>query len=158
MIDSYHSYVMPSQSISKDVPNNISKPYLQKQRAKPFSHACSKEFTAFVAKHSCVKPVILCAHNGKRYDHRILAHHNWGYNCRAADSLQWFKTTSPGRNSYSLKNLHTELYGTGVPAAHNAMPDVHAVVRIMNSLNVKPQDCLRLSEHWQCVEARVNNK
>lgn len=158
IIDSYHTYVMPDKKISADVPNNISLAYLKKQNAKPFAEECKKEFSAFVAKHSSVKPVIMCAHNGKRYDHRILAHHGWTSDCRVADSLQWFKNASPGRNSYSLKNLHEEMFGSGVPAAHNALPDVHALVRIMNSLKIKPEDCIRMSEHWDCVAARVHGR
>ena len=158
IIDSYHTYVMPNKKISPGVPNDISIGYLQKQNAKPFEEECKGEFSAFVAKHSAVKPVIMCAHNGKRYDHRILAHHGWTYGGRAADSLQWFKDASPGRNSYSLKNLHQDMFGSGVPAAHNALPDVHALVRIMNSLKIKPEDCVRMSEHWDCVVARVHGR
>ena len=146
---------MPTQDISSKVPNNITKEYLKKQGAKPFSEGVQKEFSGFIGKHSAVRQAILVAHNGKRYDHRILAHHGCAYKCLAADSLVWFQKKSPGRNSYSLKNLHTELFNSGVPAGHNAMPDVHAVLRVMNALKVEPEDCLNYSEHWDCVMARV---
>ncbi len=146
---------MPNQEISPGVPNNITKGYLKKQGAKPFNEQVCGEFHAFVSKHSAVKPAILAAHNGKRYDHRILAHHGWSYDCRAADTLEWFKHKSPGRNSYSLKNLYQELFNSGVPAAHNAMPDVHALLRVMNAFKLEPGECLDHSEHWDCVMARV---
>ncbi len=115
-----------------------------------------REFTPFVKKHSSRTPAILCGHNAKRYDHRILCHHGWNHSGgRAADTLDWFKDTSPGRNSYSLKNLYQEMFGTGVPAAHNAMPDVHATLRIINAMQITPEICNRLSEPWSCIQARV---
>lgn len=156
IIDSYHSYVLPAQNISPDVPNGLTKQYLLKNNAKPFSRECGPEFKRFVEKHSSGKPALLCAHNGKRYDHRILCHHGWDHSGWAVDSLQLFKDASPGRNSYSLKNLHTEMFGTGVPAAHNAMPDVHAMLRVFNEMNVTPVLCVKHAESWECVRARVS--
>ena len=155
VIDDYHNYVLPTQSIDPDVPNKITKQYLINNNAKPFASQCKGEFEAFIKKHGAVKPVILCAHNGKRYDHRILCHHNIHFKGRAVDSLDLFKDASPGRNSYSLKNLYTDMFSAGIPAAHNAMPDVYATLRIMNAMNVEPGAFTRLAEPWSCVQARV---
>ena len=108
-----------------------------------------------MAKHNAVRPVILCAHNGKRYDHRILCHHGLQFKGRAIDSLDLFKDSSPGRLSYSLKSLYSEMFSTTIPAAHNAMPDVYATLRIMNEMKIEPDAFVRLAEPWSCVQARV---
>ncbi len=146
---------MPRQNIDASVPNKVTKKYLEKNKAKFFEQQCKKEFEDFLQKHSTVKPVILCAHNGKRYDHRILAHHHLNFKGQVVDSIDIFKSVSPGRNSYSLKNLHNELFGSNVPGAHNAMPDIYALLKIINQLNIETADILCKCEPFSAVQARV---
>lgn len=79
-------------------------------------------------------PLTLCAHNGNRFDVRILIfHHNrhgidFPNNVLYCDTIPVFKTIFPGLASYSLGSVYANAFGTEVPNAHDAVADVQAMV------------------------------
>jgi len=79
----------------------------------------------------------LMAHNGKRFDARILvsenARHGIGmprnlYHC---DSIDVMKILFPGRNSYSLGRIYEDVIGNPLADAHDAMADVNGVIQVL---------------------------
>jgi len=74
--------------------------------------------------------VILMAHNGNRFDHKILRHHlgeagilippNWYF----ADSLPFLRKILPSLSSYSIKNLALGLLAKEPANLHQASTDV----------------------------------
>ncbi len=93
---------MPIQpGVPYDIPPEL-------EMARPFEEQCSKEFHKFVTKYTVKGNVFLAAHNGKRYDHRILCAHKFhpGKDVNAVDTIDVFKKAKPGHKSYSIKNLY----------------------------------------------------
>lgn len=82
-------------------------------------------------------PLTLIAHNGKRYDARILVSENVRHgismprNLYHCDSIDVMKTLFPGKNSYALGRIYEELLGEPLADAHDAMADVNGVIQIL---------------------------
>lgn len=101
------------------------------------------------------KTLTIAAHNGKRYDHRIMFFHGfkppvgvpWG------DSMNWIKRKHPVLDGYSIKKLYP---GGSPPAAHHALPDCEAVIVIMNHHKIEPKDVK--GESWNAISARCTPK
>jgi len=85
--------------------------------------------------------IVLLAHNGNRFDHKILRHHlgeagilippNWYF----ADSLPLLKQKLlPGLQSYSLKNLALGLLEKEPAGLHQASTDVTVLWTILKKL------------------------
>ena len=103
--EEFQIFVKPKKSISKSVPHNISEGELK--HARLFQDECKAKLEGFIAKYAARKQVIMAAHNGKRYDHRILEHHGFlpGKDVKFVDTLDVFKKCLPNHKSYSIKNL-----------------------------------------------------
>jgi DNA polymerase III epsilon subunit-like protein len=82
-------------------------------------------------------PITLCAHNGKRFDMRIVVfeharHHiQWPRNVNHSDSIETFKQLYPGLKSYSMAALHNHVFNMDVPNAHDASADVDAMYALL---------------------------
>lgn len=83
-------------------------------------------------------PLYLIAHNGKRYDARILCFENqrhsitdWQFNKHSVDSIELFKELYPGQSTYRLGDLYRSVIGFELKDAHDAMADVQGVVELM---------------------------
>ena len=83
------------------------------------------------------RPLTLIAHNGKRFDARILvsenARHGIGmprnlYHC---DSIDVMKILFPGKNSYALGRIYADVIGEPLQDAHDAMADVNGVIQVL---------------------------
>lgn len=142
------------------VPHEISN--LQLKNAKPFGDHCGPKFRAFIEKQlGDARLVVVVGHNAKRYDHRLLFFHGFvpplGARVRFADSIEWMKQTTEGKfPSYSISNLHKSLIGSPPPAAHNALPDCYALVRIINAeaYRVHSDTAWMKSEPWHHIRSR----
>lgn len=83
-------------------------------------------------------PLTLLAHNGKRYDARILVfehdRHGLGLppNLYHADTIDVFKQIFPGRRSYKLGELHAWVLGRELENAHDAMADVDGMCALLS--------------------------
>lgn len=64
----------PEKEVSPGVPHAHTAKSLRAMGTKPFSKGVGPRFRAFLDKHGVT---ILAAHNGKRYDHRIMAFHGF---------------------------------------------------------------------------------
>ena len=64
----------PEKEVSPGVPHAHTAKSLRAMGTKPFSKDVGPRFRAFLDKHGVT---ILAAHNGKRYDHRIMAFHGF---------------------------------------------------------------------------------
>lgn len=82
-------------------------------------------------------PLTLLAHNGKRFDARILvsenARHGIGFprNLYHCDSIDVMKVLFPGKNSYALGKIYQEVIGEPLVGAHDAMADVNGVIQVL---------------------------
>lgn len=82
-------------------------------------------------------PLTLMAHNGKRFDARILvsenARHSIGMprNLFHCDSIDVMKTIFPGKKSYALGRIYEDVIGEPLADAHDAMADVSGVIKVL---------------------------
>lgn len=83
------------------------------------------------------QPLTLMAHNGKRFDARILVSENARHNIEMprnlfhCDSIDVMKTLFPGKSSYSLGQIYKDVIGEPLADAHDAAADVNGVIQIM---------------------------
>ena len=87
--------------------------------------------------------VIFIAHNGHRFDHRILCHHfqELGviipHNFIFADSLQLMKRFQPGMKKYNLRYLCQAILQEDPSGLHQAKNDVDVLWQILRkTLNI----------------------
>jgi len=82
-------------------------------------------------------PLTLMAHNGKRFDARILVSENARHsidmprNLYHCDSIDVMKILFPGRNSYALGRIYQDVIGEPLADAHDAMADVNGVIQVL---------------------------
>ena len=82
-------------------------------------------------------PLTLLAHNGKRFDARILVSENARHgiemprNLFHCDSMDVMKTIFPGKNSYALGRIYEDVIGEPLANAHDAMADVNGVIQVL---------------------------
>jgi len=84
--------------------------------------------------------VIFLAHNGARFDHRILQHHliqagvNIPPNWRFCDSIPLVKSMLPGMKKYNLGYLHNSVFGCLPRNFHHARDDVGALWKVIKEI------------------------
>ena len=163
-IEEFHAYVQPKagSKVQASVPHSLTPEKLALRDAKPFSTHCSGAFVSFIKRQldRCNLCVVV-AHNGKRFDHRLLFFHGLSPpKCpalRFADSIEWFRRVSKSSlKSYSIRNLYMDSYGKVPESAHNALPDCYALINLLNSsaFNVSPDLAWELSEPWGHIRSR----
>ena len=82
-------------------------------------------------------PVTMMAHNGKRFDARILVSENarhgieMPHNIYHSDTIPVMKALFPGRSSYALGKIYEDVIGSPLPDAHDAMADVNGVIEVL---------------------------
>ncbi len=161
-MDEFQCYVKPPKSakVQKGVPHEI--PANELKKAMPFSEHCGPGFRKFVNKHlGESRLVVIVGHNAKRYDHRLLFFHGFvppkGARVRFADSIEWMKHVTVGVfPRYSIDSLHKSFFGKPPPAAHNAIPDCYALIRIINTekYRVHSDVAWLKSEPWHNIRSR----
>ena len=157
-VASLHKFSVPKTRVQNGVPHGHTRESMTNLGYKAFQDAAMPEFEAFLIDHNVD---VLVAHNGRRYDHRIMCFHGFQppEGMLAADSLDWFKDAAPKQKSYSLGKLYPKFVGRAVPAAHNALPDCLAVIALMNSMpKITPDLCKTLAEPWEAIVARCIGK
>ena len=81
--------------------------------------------------------IYLCAHNGKRYDSRLLIFEHSRHqlklprNLYHIDTLPLFKSMFIGLDSYSLSALYKYMFDDKIKDAHTALGDVKAMLRLL---------------------------
>ena len=101
--------------------------------------------------------VTLCAHNGKRFDARIIcfshARHNisWPRNYHHSDSIEIFKSIYPGEKTYSLGALYKSILGKELESAHDAAADVGAVYELMTNTDAPSRVFDTIVEHRESI-------
>mgnify|MGYP001987592729 CR=1 FL=1 len=117
--DEMQIYVQPKEgcitSNSDAVPHSAA--FVASQGAVPFESLARTKLAQF-----CKDADYLLAHNGKRYDFRILHFHEFAPKfAKACDTILAFKSSWTKQQSYSIKALYTTAFRCPVPAAHNAV-------------------------------------
>ena len=85
-------------------------------------------------------PLTLLAHNGKRYDARIMCFEHFRHGLRLpsgarhADTIDVLKRVLPGRDNYKLGEVHGDLLGRELENAHDAMADVDGMCALLRHL------------------------
>ena len=88
-------------------------------------------------------PIILCAHNGKRFDGRILVFENARHkipnlpNLYLTDTIPVFKELFPGLENYKLGTIFSEAFKERIPGQHTALCDCRAMNRLLGCGNHK---------------------
>ena len=92
-IATFHSLCVPKTKVDNGVPHTHTVESLRSSGKKPFEEKAKKDFEKFLKEQ---KVTVLVAHNGKRYDHRIMAFHGFkpAVGTRAADSIVSFAQCS----------------------------------------------------------------
>ena len=81
----------------------------------------------------------LCAHNGKRFDARILAFEHARHNLTLpvnlyhADTMPVFKDLMPRLNNYKLGTIYETAFHEPIPDAHTALADCRAMQRLLGT-------------------------
>ena len=154
----FSGYVLPEQSISPSASKvtgltkvcHLGKPRLC-FRGKPVDATTSsgalEELITWLKTEVNASSIILCAHNAKRFDVRVVlfaaklanATESLGQVvCGFVDSLDVLKENLPGRTSYTQENIYKDVVGKSY-AAHEALADVKALREIV-SLTCSPQE------------------
>jgi DNA polymerase III alpha subunit (gram-positive type) len=83
------------------------------------------------------KKIFLCAHNGKRFDSRLLVFENKRHGVEFLrdlyhlDTLPLFKSMFPGLISYSLSKIYFHLFAKAIKNCHTAIGDINAMIEII---------------------------
>ena len=114
--------------------------------------------------------IILSAHNGKRFDSRILVFEHYRHHLQLpshlyhADTIPFFKL-SLKLDSYSLNNIYKHVFGHRVPNAHTALGDVKAMAKLFEWVVVTQDEgeivhtwCHRHQESFDVIEKRCLRK
>ena len=99
MIDEFHTFVQPKVRVSKGVPHKL------KGGQKKFEDGPKNEFLKFCQRNlKKGSGGVIAAHNGRRYDTRILFFHGFKppLGVEMADTLDWFKAKWPNLGSVRL--------------------------------------------------------
>ena len=88
-VASFHRFCVPKTQVQQGVPHNHTTENLKKKGLKPFHSGTDRDFKKFLDDNNVS---VLVAHNGKRYDHRILYFHGFKPDprMRIADSIVSF--------------------------------------------------------------------
>jgi DNA polymerase III alpha subunit (gram-positive type) len=106
--------------------------------------------------------VTLVAHNGKRYDARILvfenARHNIDFveNIFNVDTLQIFKELFPRQQNYKLGTVYKNQFHEPIPDQHTALADARAMQRLLGAAapSVCCEKIIRLRESFDAITKR----
>ena len=147
----FHSLVRPKKKVKNQVPHDIHTS--PDDLEKPTFEELRPRLESFLEEEaSTCSRFIVAAHNGKRYDHRILCFHKlkppakseWG------DTIDWFKKRRPQLNSYSVSSLHP---GGPPPAAHRVSYPCKPLVSQSYAFFIRDQGIARLRGRYQSYES-----
>lgn len=112
----FHRLLRPKVRVRALTPHNLD--HSPDDDSKPTFSEIKTEFEVFLKDVSAsTTNFYIAAHNGKRYDHRIMCFHGLDPpdNATWGDTIEWCKKRRPNLRSYSVANLHP---GGPPPAAH----------------------------------------
>lgn len=112
----------------------------------------------------CGQPIVLLAHNGKRFDARVLVTEcrrcgiTLPENLNHIDTIDIFKRVFPKvpgeKRKYNMAALHTQIFNRPIPNAHDAIGDVVALNAMLSMVEWKPF-AEELSESFVTIQSRT---
>nr|QBK89327.1 MAG: UvrD/REP helicase [Mimivirus LCMiAC02] len=86
-----------------------------------------------------INSVMLLAHNGNRYDHKLIKFYELiplHVKIKYMDSLQLIKRCNVKFDNYKMNTIYKTLFGCDINNAHNAIGDVNALIDILRILHI----------------------
>jgi len=148
-IDTFRELVCPLVNVSKGA-SRVTGNTTEQLAAYDFWKAVGRRFYNWLESHrnsNSRTPINLIAHNGSRYDSRILFFENQRHrlemprNCYSLDSLSLFKQMYPKLPSYGLGAVYKAVFDEQIKDAHTAVGDCTAIRELLE-IGVMPEDGL----------------
>ena len=148
-IDTFRELVCPLVNVSNGA-SKVTGHTHEKLQAYDFWKAVGRRFYSWIESHRHNNervPINMIAHNGSRYDSRILFFENQRHrlemprNCYSLDSLSLFKIMYPKLPSYGLGAVYKAVFDEPIKDAHTAVGDAQAI-RELIEVGVLPEDGL----------------
>lgn len=160
-VEQFHSFVNPQVNISRkaQVMTGITQTIVEKE---PIWKRVGTQFNEWLLKlrgHDNKKEIVLSAHNGKRFDSRLLFFENQRHQVPLlrdlyhVDTLELFKAEFPNLASYSMESVHTHVFGQPVPSAHNALDDCKGMANIIQKIQDKKKIEKWMREHRESFDS-----
>ena len=138
----FHSFVNPQVKISTKAQQltGITQAIVEKEPIWKRVGTHFNEWLLTLRGHDKKKEIVLSAHNGKRFDSRLLFFENQRHDVPFlrdlyhVDTLPLFKAEFPNLPSYSMKSVHTHVLGQPVPSAHNALDDCKGMANLIQRI------------------------
>ena len=163
-MDSFNEFVNPLQPMDMDAVqlHGIKDSFIRKF---PDWSVVGNSFSDWVhAQRGCNEKVkvYMLAHNGKRFDSRILTYENQRHdiptlaNMFSVDTISIFKKLVPDAPDGKLGSIYKHLFHEAIPDQHTALADCEAMERIVGTADYKLvcDYVFKERESWDSVTKR----